>query len=533
MTKTIKYIIGIVTVIIILLLVTPFFISLDSYKKIIALQVKEHSGRELKIDGPISLDILPVPQIKLAQLNLSSLPQAKTSNFLEAEMVSAKLALFPLLKGKIVISSLELKKPVINLEKLKNGKGTWEFQSAEVADRSASVSVTQTTSSQSKNSPAKLPFIINDISIQGGRLKYIDKDKNIYIEDMDLDINITDIYSSIHSASTILGSSQAAGSHWSHKRIDLSGLSSANATISLKAKKLTDGAFLFENITMKSELEDGVLKIRSLTGGLYGGKLEGSGSISAKTSQPMALKLTLKNAKVQNVVPEGRKIKVIGGIVDFACDIQSHGFSQFDYVKNMHGSINLSGKDGRVSGIDLHKLIHALDKPSDISAFTQGLEEAIGKGETAFTSLKSDVSIEIGVMNITKSELISNETSVVSEGKMNLSQFTLDVFATVNSGVKHLPPVIIHFYGPLDNPQHKLDVKAIWQHLVNHALTGVIDNLKQGKIKPKDLLKGIFNEKNEPSDKADTAHSNTEDNGESPQDGANKLLEKGIKGLFK
>jgi hypothetical protein len=67
---------------------------------------------------------------------------------------------------------------------------------------------------------------------------------------------------------------------------------------------------------MKSELENGVLNIRSLTGGLYGGKLDGNGIISAKGSH---LKLNLKNAKIQNIVPEGRKIKVIGGIVDFAC----------------------------------------------------------------------------------------------------------------------------------------------------------------------------------------------------------------------
>ena len=530
MAKTTKYIIGAVSVIIILLLIIPFFISLDSYKKIIAVQVKEHTGRDLKIDGTISLDILPMPQIKLTQLKLSSLPQAKNANFLEAETVSAKLALYPLLKGKIEISSLELKKPVINLERLKNGKGTWEFQNAKVSDSSASVPVTTVVSAESKNSPANLPFMINDISIQGGRLKYIDKEKNINLDDIDLNIAISDmagLIGSDHSSST-----QVAGGHWSHKRIDLSGLGSANATIRLNIKKLTDGAFTFDNIAMKSELEDGVLKIRSLTGGLYGGTLEGSGSISGKTSQPMALKLTLKNAKVHNIVPEGGKIKVIGGIVDFACDIKSHGASQFDYIKNMNGIINLSGKDGRVSGIDLNKIIQVINKPTDINALVRGMEGAIGKGETVFSSLKSDVSIDKGIMNITKSELISNETSLVSVGKINLMQFTLDVLATINSGVKHIPPVTIHFYGSLDNPQHKIDVGAIWQYLVKHALTGVIDNLKQGKIKPQDLLKGIFKDGNGASDKSDTSNSEAEGHGDALQDGANKLLEQGIKGLF-
>ena len=275
-------------------------------------------------------------------------------------------------------------------------------------------------------------------------MKYIDKDKDVSIDGLALDIAIADIYSPTLTNSA---SPQAAVGHWSNNKIDLSILKIANATISFKAKKLKSNALIFENIAMKSEVNDGVLKIKSLTGDLYGGKLDGAGSISCKNSQNMALKLTFKNAKMQNIIPEGGKIKVTGGIVDFACDIKSQGYSQFDYVKNMHGSVGLSGKDGRVSGIDLQKLIHALDKPGDINALTQGMEGAFGKGETTFNSLKSDVSIDKGIMNITKCELISNETSAIAEGKINLPSFTLDVLATINSGVKYLPPVKINFYG--------------------------------------------------------------------------------------
>jgi uncharacterized protein involved in outer membrane biogenesis len=527
-TKIIKYILGIISVTIILLLVIPFFISLDTYKEIITLQVKKHIGRDLKIDGQISFDILPMPQIKLTQLKLSSLPQAKNLHFLEIEAISGKLALLPILKGQIVITSLELIKPVISLERLKNGKSTWEFQNPAAADHPIAVSVTQDKSMKSKASIANLPFIINDISIQRGILNYIDKDKNISIEDLDLNIKIKDIYSPINSSITNLDSSQKMGSHWSHEKIDLSSLTTANATIDLKAKKLKNSDFTLDNIVIKSELNDRILKIKSFTGGLYGGNLEGSCSISGKANQPISLKLTLKNAQIHNIVPEARKIKVTNGIMDFACDIKSEGYSQFDYVKQLHGTINLSGRDGRVSGIDLHKLIHALDKPRDINAIAQGLEEGIGKGATAFQSLKSNISIDKGIMNITNCEIISNETSAILEGKINLLGFTLNVFSTINSGIKYLPPITIYFYGSIDDPQHKIDVKAIWQYLANNALTGVIDNLKQGKIKPQDLLKGIIEG---PRNKSDTESSEAEDR-ETLHDATNKLLEKGIKGLF-
>ncbi len=522
LTKTIKYIIGIVVITIISLLTIPFFISLDTYKEVIENQVKEHTGRDLKIDGKISLNILPAPQITLTKLTLSSLPQAKAANLLAMESVSGKLSLLPLFKGKIVITSIDLIKPVINLEMLKNGKGNWVFQNSKVAK-------TEATSTQSKNPKASLPFIINDINIQKGTLKYIDKEKYVYIEDIDLNIAIKDIY---NFTSTTSSSANISGGSWSHEKIDLSSLASANGAINFKAKKIKGSNFTFDNLIIKSELNDGVLKIKSLTMGLYDGKLEGSCSISGKTNQPISLKLKLTNAKLQNIVPDGNRIKVIGGIIDFACDIKSEGSSQFDYIKNMHGNINLSGKDGKISGADLHKLIRALDKPTDIGALTSGLSGSIGKGETIFSSLKSDLSIDKGIMNITKCELISGETSAVSEGRINLPGLTLDASTTINSGAKNLPPVTIYFYGPLNNPQHRIDVKAIWQYLAKNALTGVIDKLKQGKIKPKDFLKGII-DSNKAENNDDVENSEAENVDESPGDAASKLLEKGIKGFFK
>ena len=52
---------GIVGVLILALLVAPSFLDLNSYKPMLAAEVKKATGRDLVVDGPVSLSLLPVP----------------------------------------------------------------------------------------------------------------------------------------------------------------------------------------------------------------------------------------------------------------------------------------------------------------------------------------------------------------------------------------------------------------------------------------------------------------------------------------
>jgi len=52
----------------------PFFIDLNDYKAEIAAKAKEATGRDLAIDGNISLSILPTPTVTVAGLRFGNAP---------------------------------------------------------------------------------------------------------------------------------------------------------------------------------------------------------------------------------------------------------------------------------------------------------------------------------------------------------------------------------------------------------------------------------------------------------------------------
>ena len=149
----------------ILLLLIPFFVPLDKYKVIASQKVKEEIGRQLEINGPISLSLLPNPKINLKDIKLSSIPGAHYPSLFEAKEVTASVSLFSLLTGNIVISEIEVNNPVINLEYMANGSSSWDF--------SKSVSPEKNSNGESSKIEGKSELYINSLKILKAKINYI------------------------------------------------------------------------------------------------------------------------------------------------------------------------------------------------------------------------------------------------------------------------------------------------------------------------------------------------------------------------
>src|SRR6188768_3716568 len=105
--------VGVPGVLVLVLLIAPVLLDINKYKLQIAAEVKKATGRELVIDGPASLSLLPVPNVSLSGVKFFNPPGARNPTMVEVKSVTVKPALLALLGGSIEVSEVRLVEPKI------------------------------------------------------------------------------------------------------------------------------------------------------------------------------------------------------------------------------------------------------------------------------------------------------------------------------------------------------------------------------------------------------------------------------------
>lgn len=118
---------GVVGLVIIALVAVPSFIDVNSYKPTIMSEVKAVTGRDLVLDGPISLSLLPTPTVSVSGVKFANAPGSKNPSMVEMKSVTVKPSILGLLVGRIDVSEVTLREPKIVLEINAEGKPNWEF----------------------------------------------------------------------------------------------------------------------------------------------------------------------------------------------------------------------------------------------------------------------------------------------------------------------------------------------------------------------------------------------------------------------
>lgn len=168
MRKSIKIAGGVIGAIVVLAVVAPMFVPLNSYKGLIAEKAKAATGRDLTINGDISLSLLPMPSVSVAGVKFSNAAGASSPDMLTLDKARVKVALMPLIGGKVEVSEIVLEKPVIVLEKLKDGSANWQIKPA--GEQAPAATATPKAEGQSSG----MNVAIDGASIQDGTIIYRD-----------------------------------------------------------------------------------------------------------------------------------------------------------------------------------------------------------------------------------------------------------------------------------------------------------------------------------------------------------------------
>ncbi|MFT5390972.1 MAG: AsmA protein [Gammaproteobacteria bacterium] len=121
----IKIIVGLVGLVVVVVVaaavLVPMFFDPNDYKDELATLAKEHTGRELTIEGDIGLSVFPWIGLDLGVVELGNAPGFKAPRFARTEKVSIRLKLMPLLSKTIEMDTIVVHGLEVNVEKKADG----------------------------------------------------------------------------------------------------------------------------------------------------------------------------------------------------------------------------------------------------------------------------------------------------------------------------------------------------------------------------------------------------------------------------
>ncbi|MEY3799487.1 MAG: hypothetical protein RLZZ406_788 [Pseudomonadota bacterium] len=132
--------------------------------------VKDATGRDLKIAGPVSLKIFPSIGVKAEQVTLSNASWASQSQMLDVKSLELEVKLFPLFLGRVEMSSIHLAGLDAHLEANKLGQSNWDLTPpvSPTNSKNTASSAPQTSSDDSSF------MAIEAIRISDARISYQD-----------------------------------------------------------------------------------------------------------------------------------------------------------------------------------------------------------------------------------------------------------------------------------------------------------------------------------------------------------------------
>jgi AsmA protein len=189
----VKKILAALAVLVILLvaavIAAPFLIPAETIAGLAATQVKEATGRELRIAGPVRLSLLPRLEVEANDVAFANAPGSTEKDMARIKSLQLRLALMPLLSREVALDGFVMKEPVIHLEVDKQGRPNWAFQPA--------ASAPQAPQPTGQQAPAKeggglglADIRLGDIQIENGRLTYVDHRSGARQELRDLDLKL-------------------------------------------------------------------------------------------------------------------------------------------------------------------------------------------------------------------------------------------------------------------------------------------------------------------------------------------------------
>ena len=194
-----KLLIGLGVVVVLLLVaavVVPMLVPLESYKSEIQARVKTQTGRDLRIDGDISLSVLPTIAVSVEDVGFSNAPGASTPEMATIDRLDVALQILPLISGEVAIDRFILEKPVINLEVDEEGRPNWQLETADAAPAPSGEAPAAPDTAGGGGTQMK-ELRLGDVRLVDGTLNYLDRQsgQEMQVSEVNMELSLPSLSS--------------------------------------------------------------------------------------------------------------------------------------------------------------------------------------------------------------------------------------------------------------------------------------------------------------------------------------------------
>lgn len=154
----------------------PMLINPNNFKSSITRQLEGVTGYRIVLGGDVSVHVFPFPRLRADNVSVSNSVAGGKNPFMQLDSLDVGVQFLPLLSGKVVMTNMTLKKPVLRLVKNKN-TNNWQTQKMQAAS-----SASNAASSSQNQEKKRAGVVLGSVEVIDGTLSYNDMENGSKID---------------------------------------------------------------------------------------------------------------------------------------------------------------------------------------------------------------------------------------------------------------------------------------------------------------------------------------------------------------
>lgn len=172
MRKVIIGIAGLLVLVVVALMIAPHFINIEQYHERIQAELQERLGRAVTL-GQMHLSLLP-PRFMVDNAVIGEDARFGQRPFAAVQQLNVSIKLLPLLRKQVEVSSLELRRPQVEL--MRNAAGQWNFSTLGKTQEKAEKPTAEQPQTPGGSST---PMALDNLRISDGQVAFTDEQQHL------------------------------------------------------------------------------------------------------------------------------------------------------------------------------------------------------------------------------------------------------------------------------------------------------------------------------------------------------------------